>query len=503
MIHFTKMHGLGNDFVVIDAINQTVNLNPELIRNWADRHFGIGFDQLLLVEKPVSTHADFKYRIFNADGSEVAQCGNGARCFARFVINKGLTDKNELTVDTNAGQLGLFLGENNLITVDMGIPRHAPADIPMQAEQESKFYTVSINDTEKAFGAVSLGNPHAVIQVNDVKTAPVNELGSLLENHLIFPERVNVGFMQIIDRNHIRLRVYERGAAETLACGSGACAAVVVGIEQNLLDHEVRVELPGGELTISWAGRGMPVLMTGPAVAIFDGVIALNDEIVSNELSSTQVEHYLQKHPEFFNDHLELLEKLTIPHPSGSAVSLISKQLELFRGRHQEMENQLIALIDIARDNDASWLRMHELTLALLDASTLKELINNLNLVFVNYFQTDFIALKIIKNADHYHESPLFIEPGSEALLPFFKELSANAPSCGRPTLAQARVLFGDLAPDVASCAIVPMVFTELEGLLAIGSRDPQRFNASMGNLFLKQMSELIGTRLISLLQPS
>jgi diaminopimelate epimerase len=275
MIIFTKMHGLGNDFVVIDAINQHIALTPEQIRLMSNRHFGIGFDQLLLVEKPVSDNADFKYRIFNADGSEVAQCGNGARCFARFVRDKKLSGKDEIRVDTDSDQLLLRFNENNLITVNMGIPRHKPAEIPVLAERESLIYKVAVNGIERTFGAVSMGNPHAVIQVNDVKTASVAELGQALESHAFFPERANIGFMQVINRNHIKLRVYERGAAETLACGSGACAAVVIGIERNLLDHEVCVELPGGGLEISWSGRGEPVLMTGPAISVFDGTINL------------------------------------------------------------------------------------------------------------------------------------------------------------------------------------------------------------------------------------
>ena len=269
------MHGLGNDFVVIDAINQHIALTPEHIRFMSDRHFGIGFDQLLLVEKPVSDNADFKYRIFNADGSEVGQCGNGARCFARFVRDKHLSDKDEIRVDTDSGQLLLCFNENGLITVNMGIPKHKPAEIPLLAEQESLTYNVSVNGIEHTFGAVSMGNPHAVIQVDTIETAPVAHLGQALESHTVFPERANIGFMQIIDRTHIKLRVYERGAAETLACGSGACAAVVIGIEQNQLDREVTVELPGGELTISWQGRGEPVFMTGPAVVVFDGTISL------------------------------------------------------------------------------------------------------------------------------------------------------------------------------------------------------------------------------------
>ncbi len=274
-IEFTKMHGLGNDFVVIDAIRQPLTLTAEQIRLLADRHFGIGCDQLLLVEPAVSGNADFRYRIFNADGGEVGQCGNGARCFARFVRDHKLTDKEQIRVDTHSGQLLLRFDADDQISVNMGIPRHNPAQIPLLAEQESKFYTVSVADTEKAFGAVSMGNPHAVLQVHDIKTAPVNELGPILESHPVFPERANIGFMQIIDRRHIQLRVYERGAGETLACGSGACAAVVIGREQNLLDQEVSVTLPGGELTINWQGRGHPVYMTGPAVTVFEGTITL------------------------------------------------------------------------------------------------------------------------------------------------------------------------------------------------------------------------------------
>ncbi len=275
MINFTKMHGLGNDFVVIDAINQQISLTPKQIRFMADRHFGIGFDQLLLVEKPISSNADFKYRIFNADGSEVAQCGNGARCFARFVRDQQLSVKNEILVDTDSGQLLLCFDQDNLITVNMGIPRHKPAEIPMHADHEADVYDVTVNNTGYQFGAVSMGNPHAVMQVTEVDTAPIAELGKLLESHALFPERANIGFMQVIDRNHIKLRVYERGAAETLACGSGACAAVVVGIKQDLLDDPVSVELPGGQLIIKWAGRDQPVLMTGPATSVFEGQISL------------------------------------------------------------------------------------------------------------------------------------------------------------------------------------------------------------------------------------
>lgn len=275
LMNFTKMHGLGNDFVVIDAINQSISLSEQQIRKLADRNFGIGFDQLLMVDKPMTANADFKYRIFNADGSEVAQCGNGARCFARFVRDKGLTDKDEVVVDTDAGQLVLRFDAEGLITVNMGIPKHAPQQIPLLADAEAVSYLVSLSSGEIRFSAVSMGNPHAVILVDDVNTAPVAVVGAEMESHSLFPQRANIGFMQIINRQQVKLRVYERGAAETLACGSGACAAVVVGIELGLLDQTVQVSLPGGDLKINWQGRGQPVLMTGPAVSVYEGQINL------------------------------------------------------------------------------------------------------------------------------------------------------------------------------------------------------------------------------------
>ena len=275
MINFTKMHGLGNDFVVIDAINQAINLTAAQIRFIADRHFGVGCDPLLLVDRPVSGNDDFKYRIFNADGGEVAQCGNGARCFARFVRDKKLSDKDEITVDTDAGQLVLRFDDAGLITVNMGVPRHAPEQIPLLMPKEASLYRAEIDGGIFEFAAVSMGNPHAVIRVEDVRQAPVETVGAQLERHKLFPQRVNVGFMEVLSRREIHLRVYERGAAETLACGSGACAAVVAGIEQNLLDDKVGVNLPGGHLMIEWAGRGNPVFMSGPAESVYEGQIRI------------------------------------------------------------------------------------------------------------------------------------------------------------------------------------------------------------------------------------
>ena len=265
------MHGLGNDFVVLDAINQSFSLTSAQSQWIADRRFGIGCDQILIVEPATQAGVDFKYRIFNADGSEVAQCGNGARCFARFVKEKGLTDKDEIRVETNAGIMVFTITEANLVMVNMGVPKFEPVEIPLGEKEAAETYQVEIDDTKVEFGAVSMGNPHAVLLVDDISTAPVEELGKVMESHPIFPERVNVGFLQIVDGSHANLRVYERGSAETLACGSGACAAAVIGQVWGKLDQNVTVSLPGGDLQIQWQGVGQPVMMTGPADFVFEG----------------------------------------------------------------------------------------------------------------------------------------------------------------------------------------------------------------------------------------
>lgn len=274
MLKFSKMHGLGNDFVVIDAINQQVKLSPEQILFLADRQRGIGFDQLLLVENPSREDVDFRYRIFNADGSEVAQCGNGARCFARFVRDKNLTDKDTIAVETASGIIFPSLLSSGDVKVDMGLPIFNPSEIPFDRNAPEITYELALADNSMVtIGAVSMGNPHAVILVDDITCANVAGLGSQIESHIQFPERVNVGFMEIVDSSHIKLRVYERGAAETKACGTGACAAVVSGIQRGLLERDVKVDLPGGRLLISWQDDTSSVWMTGSATQVFDGEI--------------------------------------------------------------------------------------------------------------------------------------------------------------------------------------------------------------------------------------
>ena len=269
-LKFTKMHGLGNDFVVIDAVNQSVFLTPERLRLLADRHFGIGCDQILLVEK-AEGDADFRYRIFNADGSEVEQCGNGARCFVRYVHEKGLTGKDEIRVETLGGLIIPRLETNGEVTVNMGAPKFEPKEIPFVAEKRAMTYALDVGGGQVEISTVSLGNPHAVQVVADMDCAPVLTEGALIEHHPRFPQRVNAGYMQVMDRGHIRLRVYERGAGETLACGTGACAAVVTGISRGLLQPTVEVSTRGGNLTIRWEGENQPVWMTGAAATVFDG----------------------------------------------------------------------------------------------------------------------------------------------------------------------------------------------------------------------------------------
>ena len=275
LIQFSKMHGLGNDFVVVDGVTQKVFFNAETLKRLGDRHFGIGFDQLLLVEPPYDPDLDFHYRIFNADGSEVQQCGNGARCFARFVRLKGLTNKDRIAVSTVSGRIVLQLEDNDQVTVNMGVPEFEPAKIPFRALKAEKLYLLRVAEQTVMCGAVSMGNPHCVLEVPSVKIAPVETLGPKLESFDRFPERVNVGFMEVVNANEINLRVYERGAGETMACGTGACAAVVVGIQQGKLRDRVKVNLPGGSLSIAWNGPGTPVYMTGPAEHVFDGQIEL------------------------------------------------------------------------------------------------------------------------------------------------------------------------------------------------------------------------------------
>jgi diaminopimelate epimerase len=273
-LKFTKMQGLGNDFVVLDGVRQSLPMTPALARRLADRHFGVGCDQVLLVERPRSAQADFRYRIWNADGGEVGQCGNGARCFVRFVREQGLSDKNELRVETLSGLIVPRLEADGQVSVDMGAPRFEPASVPFVSDSAATVQPLELGPGRVVqITALSMGNPHAVQLVTDVDAAPVATEGPLIENHERFPQRVNAGYMQVVGRDRIRLRVWERGAGETLACGTGACAAVAAGVRRGLLDAKVRVATRGGDLTIEWRGGDNPVWMTGPASTVFEGEI--------------------------------------------------------------------------------------------------------------------------------------------------------------------------------------------------------------------------------------
>jgi diaminopimelate epimerase len=272
-LKFAKMHGLGNDFAVIDAINQQFEPRPELVQHWADRFDGIGFDQMLIVESPRSEAAAFRYRIYNADGSEVAQCGNGARCFARFVREQGMTDLDIIPVETNTGLLTLEVIDTTRYRVNMGIPCFEPAEIPLRAEARQDLYQTEYEGREISFSAVSIGNPHMVIQVEDVDTVDIETLGPYFESHLLFPERANIGFMQVLDRSAFKLRVFERGVGETRACGSGACAAMVAGVQLGMLENSAIGILSGGKLNLEWQGGTNPVMMTGETAMVYQGEI--------------------------------------------------------------------------------------------------------------------------------------------------------------------------------------------------------------------------------------
>jgi len=281
-LKFTKMHGAGNDFIVVDAINQQVDLSIDQWRRLADRRFGIGADQILVVERPTDAGVDFRYRIFNNDGGEVEQCGNGSRAFVRFVVDKGLTQARSIRVQTMSGIITPRLEDDGSVTVDMGAPRLVPAEVPFDetglagmVQGDDTLWPLPVGDETVFVSVVSMGNPHAVQVVDDVDAAPVEETGPLIERHVRFPKRVNAGYLQVMDRHHIRLRVFERGAGETLACGTGACAAVVAGIRRGLLDSPVRVSARGGELSIAWAGPDQPVYLSGPAVSVFEGEVEI------------------------------------------------------------------------------------------------------------------------------------------------------------------------------------------------------------------------------------
>jgi len=275
LMKFTKMHGLGNDFVVIDAVTQNVRITASMARRLADRHLGIGCDQVLVVEPPSDKTLDFDYKIFNSDGGEVEQCGNGARCLARFIRDRNLSGKTTIQVKTMNRVISLTINKDKLVSVDMGIPGLEPSDVPIVHSTKSNTYAININNEQFDISAISMGNPHAVLFVDNVDSAPVSKIGQELQSHAQFPKQVNVGFAQVINRQHLKLRVYERGAGETRACGTGACAAAVAAIQQNRADSPLRIALTGGDLQVNWPGEGQPLIMTGPAATSYHGRIKI------------------------------------------------------------------------------------------------------------------------------------------------------------------------------------------------------------------------------------
>jgi diaminopimelate epimerase len=275
LMKFTKMHGLGNDFVVIDAVTQNVRVTASMARRLADRHLGIGCDQVLVIEPPSDKTLDFDYKIFNSDGGEVEQCGNGARCLARFIRDRNLSGKNTIQVKTMNRVISLTINKDKLVSVDMGIPALEPSDVPIVESTKSTTYAININNEQFDISAISMGNPHAVLFVDNVESAPVSKIGQELQSHAQFPKQVNVGFAQVMNRQHLKLRVYERGAGETRACGTGACAAAVAAIQQDLADSPLRIALTGGDLQINWPGEGQPLIMTGPAITSYHGRIKI------------------------------------------------------------------------------------------------------------------------------------------------------------------------------------------------------------------------------------
>lgn len=379
-MQFSKMHGLGNDFMVVDAVTQNVFFSPELIRRLSDRHLGVGFDQLLVVEPPYDPELDFHYRIFNADGSEVSQCGNGARCFARFVRLKGLTNKRDIRVSTANGRMVLSVTEDELVRVNMGEPNFEPAQVPFRANKAEKTYIMRAAEQTILCGVVSMGNPHCVIQVDNVDTAAVETLGPVLESHERFPERANIGFMQVVRREHIRLRVYERGAGETRACGSGACAAVAVGIQQGLLAEEVRVELPGGRLDIAWKG-GSSVIhdWSGGTYLrrIYPFMKQPEEELQETltELDDRAVVDYLRHHPEFFIRNAHAVEAMRVPHPVRGTVSLVEWHMARARNHINVLEENMTLLMEQTHANESLFYRLLHLQSRLVAADSLDEML--------------------------------------------------------------------------------------------------------------------------------
>ena len=491
------MHGLGNDFVLVDCFTQDVHLSPVQIRRIADRRLGVGCDQILFVRP--SDQVDVRYTIYNADGSEALQCGNGARCIAIYLHAAGLVNKNEITAETKAGLSKMFIEADGRVRVNLGTPTLLPEATSIAVEQIGQ-YQQHLANRDIAFNAVSLGNPHAVIAVDDVAKVPVSAIGPKVQANASFPSGANVGFMQILDPSHIKLRVFERGVGETMACGSGACAAVVAGRLKASLEEQVDVEMPGGHLTVTWQGQNEPVWMTGTATFVYRGHISLENKTVSGAqhllqamptISESEVIKYLHTHPQFFNDRPDLFEAIGISSVDNKVVPLAAKQANSLRKQNAQLNDQLNDLIKTAHQNEALAKKMHQLSLSLIGLSQPTDVFNTLYDGLIGNFQVDGVAVRLFAESVVPRTRREFV--GKESRAKFAEIIESKQPRCGKINQQQRELLFGEAAAEViTSVVIIPLYGPEWNGIMAIGSKDPERFQAGMGVELLANIGDIL-----------
>ena len=498
-VQFSKMHGLGNDFVVLDGTKLAALPDGRTIRQWADRRRGIGFDQLLVARPTHRAGATLAMDIFNADGGTAQQCGNGLRCFAVFARTLGLVECNEMVIETPAGLVeARIIGELE-VEVDMGEPRFNPDAIPFIVESPADCYRLEIGGRERSVGIVSIGNPHIVVRVEDVESEPVEELGPDVQSMKRFPAGVNVGFMEIVDPHHIRLRVYERGVGETLACGSGACAAMVVGRRQHLLAERVAVELPGGRLEVEWPGQGMPARLTGPVSL---GISRRSRMVMGNtpreDFNPLEEERavidFLHRHPDVFIRHPSVLETMQVPHACGEAVSLVEFQLRALRERTRDLRRHMDELARNARDNEELGHRIHRLTLDLIDCGSLDEALTRIYVGLRDDFQVDFSSIRLFAPPISANDAGLaeLVGPEDGKAATFEPVLPQSKPVCGRLRLDQLERLFGDDAGQVASGVMIRLGQVRGFGVLGLGSRDADRYQPDMGTVLLRRVGDTV-----------
>ena len=494
-IPFTKMHGLGNDFVLIDCFTQDIHLSPIQIRRIADRRLGVGCDQILLISP--SDQTDVRYIIYNADGSEALQCGNRARCVAVYLRAAGLVDKNEITAETKAGLSTLSIEKDGQVRVNLGIPELLP-EVTLTTVEQILRYQQHLAHRELAFSAVSLGNPHAVITVDEVDRVPVSVIGPKVQTGVSLPEGANVGFMQIVDPSHIKLRVFERGVGETMACGSGACAAVVAGRLNAGLEEQVKVEMQGGHLSVAWRGGNKPVWMKGTATFVYRGHISLEHKTGSEAdllhpmptISESEVTKYLHAHPQFFHDHSECFAADKSLRIDNKIVPLAAKQTNALRKQNKQLNEQLNNLIDIARQNEALVKKMHQLSLSLIGLSHPRDVFDSLYDSLIKNFQVDQVVVRLFAESVEPYTSGEFV--GKAIRAKFAEVIESKQPLCGKIDQQQRELLFSEAAETITSFVIIPLYGNEWDGIMAIGSRDPERFQAGMGIELLANIGDIL-----------